>query len=82
MSKVIKVYTSESCPECTQTKKWLDGNSIVYQEVDVTNDEEARVELRKLRLRSLPVVEVKEEGKPDFVWGGFQHAKLRTLIEG
>lgn len=43
----VEVYTTDYCPYCVRAKQLLDVKDVDYTEVDVTNDDEARVALVK-----------------------------------
>lgn len=54
---MIKVYTTSSCVYCKLAKKFLDNRGVEYQELDVSQDAEAREELGKLS-SGVPVIDV------------------------
>ena len=37
----ITVYKMPKCAACERTKMWLDENDLVYDEVDITENEDA-----------------------------------------
>lgn len=41
----IEVYTTTYCPYCVRAKQLLDIKDLDYTEIDVTNDDAARVNL-------------------------------------
>ena len=43
----IKIFSTPSCPWCTRVKQYLDFNDIVYQNIDVSKDQQAAVEMVK-----------------------------------
>ena len=43
-SKVV-VYTTDYCPYCTAAKKLLKSKNVVFEEIDVTDDEAMREKL-------------------------------------
>jgi glutaredoxin 3 len=43
--KVVKVYSSPTCPWCKKVKQFLEANSIKYQDVNVAEDKAAREEM-------------------------------------
>jgi glutaredoxin 3 len=43
--KLIKVYSTPSCPWCKKVKSFLDANSIKYQDLNVADDKSARDEM-------------------------------------
>jgi len=70
----ITVYTKPQCPQCEQTKKWLDGRGIAYETRDVTADEGAREEALALGYLGAPVVVA-----GDHHWSGFRLDRLKAL---
>lgn len=47
MPATVEVYTTDYCPYCTRAKMLLDKKGIAYKEIDVSNDDNARMELVK-----------------------------------
>ena len=45
MVKPVKVYTTQTCPYCTQAKRLLQRKNVPYEEIDVSWDDEARMQL-------------------------------------
>jgi glutaredoxin 3 len=41
----VKIYTAPYCPFCVRAKRLLDRKQIVYEEIDVSGDDEARDKL-------------------------------------
>jgi len=57
--KAVKVYSTPTCPWCKKTKKFLEDNSIAYQDFDVGADKAAREEMvRKSGQMGVPVIEI------------------------
>ncbi|MGV0656040.1 glutaredoxin-like protein NrdH [Mycolicibacterium thermoresistibile] len=71
----ITVYTKLQCPQCEQTKKWLDGRGIAYETRDVTLNQEAREYVLGLGYRGAPVVVADGEH-----WSGFRVDRLKALV--
>ena len=46
-AKVVKVYSTPTCPWCKKAKKFLDANGIAYQDFNVAQDRAARDEMVK-----------------------------------
>ena len=44
----VKVYSTPSCPYCVMAKDYLKQKGIVYEEADVSEDEDALQEMVKL----------------------------------
>ena len=74
----IIVYTMPGCPQCKQTKRWLDNRNIYYDEIDVTTDREAYLYITDtLGYRQAPVVEVDREVH----WSGFNKENLEWFAQ-
>ena len=43
--KTVKIYTTPYCPYCVRAKRLLEGKGVPYEEIDVANDDQARIEL-------------------------------------
>ena len=52
----IKVYGTESCPQCQGAKQYLKQKGISFEYADVFKDEAAMKELEELGAMSLPVI--------------------------
>jgi len=50
---MVKVYCYERCTTCKKALKWLDGNDIKYQLIDIKKDNPDEETLRKLHAKSL-----------------------------
>lgn len=70
----VIVYTKPACPQCEQTRRWLDGRGIAYETRDVTVDEGAREEALALGYLGAPVVVADGEH-----WSGFRLDRLKAL---
>lgn len=44
MAEVI-IYTTNYCPYCVKAKQLLERKGIAFEEIDLTNDDEGRLEL-------------------------------------
>lgn len=58
MSKTIKLYSNTGCSKCAMLKRWMDMKKIQYQELNISEDEDARQNLISKGLRQLPQLEV------------------------
>lgn len=58
MSKNIVVYSNTGCAKCMMLKKWLDMKKIDYDELNISENEDARKHLIDAGLRQLPQVEI------------------------
>jgi glutaredoxin 3 len=43
--KLVKVYSTPTCPWCKKAKQFLDANGIKYQDLNVAEDKAARDEM-------------------------------------
>ena len=44
MTNII-IYTTTYCPYCEKAKKLLDKKQVEYTEIDLTNDDQGRIDL-------------------------------------
>lgn len=72
----ITVYTSPSCVQCEQTKKYLTSKELDYTVVDLSENQEAMDMVQELGFKSAPVV-VSPEGN----WSGFRPDIMARLAE-
>lgn len=62
MVNSIKVYSTPTCPWCKKVKQLLDDNKIVYQDIDVIQDKQAREEMvNKTGQIAVPVIDIDDE---------------------
>jgi len=59
MAKVVKVYSTPTCPYCTLAKRFLEENKVKFTEVDVAQDRKAgEYIVQKTGQMGVPVIEV------------------------
>jgi glutaredoxin-like protein NrdH len=63
----ITVYTSPSCVQCEQTKKYLTSKDLAYEVVDLSENPEAMEMVQGLGFKAAPVV-ITDKGN----WSGFR----------
>lgn len=74
---MIKVYTTATCPFCTQVKEFLEENGFDFEEVDASASDENREELmEKSGQMGVPVVDVDGD-----IVVGFEKDKLKDLLD-
>ncbi|WP_028582833.1 glutaredoxin 3 [Desulfogranum japonicum] len=58
----VTIYSSSRCPFCVKAKMLLDKKNIQYEEIDVTDDEEARKKLveKANGMRTVPQIFIGE----------------------
>lgn len=72
----IKVYSTPSCPWCTVAKNYLTSKHVQFEDVDVSRNREAAMEMvQKSGQRGVPVIDI--NGK---IIVGFDQATIDTLI--
>jgi glutaredoxin 3 len=76
MSKKILIYSTPTCTYCIILKKYLKEKSIPYEEVDVSQNEEAQKEMiEKSNQMGVPVVDIDGE-----VIIGFDKEKIDKIL--
>jgi glutaredoxin-like YruB-family protein len=76
MPKSVKVYSTPTCPWCIRTKQFLKDNNIVFEDIDVGEDEKAAEEMvAKSGQMSVPVLDI--EG---VIIVGYDVGKIRDTL--
>jgi glutaredoxin-like YruB-family protein len=74
--KVVKVYSTSTCPWCKMAKSFLDKNGIRYQDLDVAADKQARdAMIKKSGQTGVPVLEIDSE-----IVIGFNQQQLKEKL--
>jgi len=74
--KTITVYSTPTCPYCTQVKEYLKSKSVLFSEHNVATDLEARnAMVQKSGQLGVPVIEVNGQ-----IVVGFNRNKLEELL--
>jgi glutaredoxin-like YruB-family protein len=74
--KKIKIYSTPTCPYCTALKEFLKSHNIEFEDVDVSQDENAAKEMiEKSGQMGVPVVEIDGE-----IVVGFDKEKICQLL--
>jgi glutaredoxin-like YruB-family protein len=75
-NKNIRVFSTPTCVYCIVLKKWLDEKGVSYDEVDVSQDEEAQKEMvQKTGQMGVPVIMIDEE-----VVVGFDKERIAKIL--
>lgn len=62
MAKSIKVYSTTACPYCIRVKQFLKENNIVFEEIDVADNQAAAEEMvKKSGQMGVPVLDIEGE---------------------
>jgi len=56
----VIVYTGNHCPYCTQLKKYLNEQNIVFEERNVETNDQYAEELQSMGMSSIPVTVIGE----------------------
>lgn len=76
MSKVT-IYTTPTCAFCHAAKEWLEQKQVDFEEIDVSQNQEAAEEMvQKTGQMGVPVIFVNDQ----YVIG-FDQAKLEEALE-
>jgi len=62
MAKNVKIYSTPTCPYCVKAKEYLEEKSIVFDNVDVSTDQDqAQVMIDKSGQMGVPVLDIEGE---------------------
>lgn len=76
MAKNVKVYSTPTCPWCIRAKQFLQENNIVFENIDLSGNENAAEELmRKTGQMGVPVLDI--EGQ---IIIGFDKEKIKLAL--
>jgi glutaredoxin-like YruB-family protein len=74
----VKVYSTPSCPWCTVAKKYLSSKNVPFEDVDVSINREAAMEMvRKSGQRGVPVLDINGS-----IIVGFDQGAIDSLLRG
>ncbi len=60
--KPVKIYTTPYCPYCARAKRLLQRKNVPYEEIDVSWNDEARIDLaRRTGRRTVPQIFIGDE---------------------
>ena len=72
----VKVYSTPTCPWCSVTKDYLASKNVSFQDIDVTKDTSAAMEMvKKSGQRGVPVIEIEND-----IIVGFDQGKIDSLL--
>lgn len=76
MANQVKVYSTPTCPYCVRVKQFLKDNSIEFEDIDVSSNQQAGQEMvEKSGQMGVPVVEINGE-----IIVGFDQDKISQLL--
>jgi len=82
--KSVKIYTTPYCPYCVRAKRLLERKAVPFEEIDVANDDEARIALaERTGLRTVPQIFIGDEhvGGSDDLHALEQEGKLDGKLQ-
>jgi glutaredoxin 3 len=82
--KTVKIYTAPICPYCIRAKRLLDTKGVSYDEIDVSGDDEARIDLaERTGRRTVPQIFIGEHhvGGSDELHALEREGKLDALLQ-
>ncbi len=76
MEQKVKVYSTPTCPYCIRTKQFLKENSIEFENIDVSSNQQAAQEMiDKSGQTGVPVLDINGE-----IVTGFDKDKISQLL--
>ncbi len=76
----IKLYGGEFCPYCHMEKDFLKEHNIDFEYVDVQEDhEQAKYLVEQTNQNGVPVLEIIEDGKSEFIIG-FDKERIKERL--
>ena len=59
MAKIVKVYSTPTCPYCVRAKQFLKENAVSFSDIDVSSDQDAAQEMiKRSGQMGVPVIDV------------------------
>ncbi len=72
----VRVFSTKVCPYCVVLKQFLNDNKIEFEDLDVSENEEARKEMiEKTGQMGVPVIQIDDE-----IVVGFNKPKISQLL--
>jgi len=76
MDKKVKIYSTLTCPYCIRAKQFLKENNIVFEDADVSTNQEAAEEMVKISGQmGVPVLDIDGE-----IILGFDKQKIKQTL--
>jgi len=82
--KTVKIFTTPICPYCHRAKRLLDTKGVPYEEIDVSSDDQARMNLaERTGKRTVPQIFIGEQhvGGSDELLALDREGKLDSLLQ-
>ncbi len=76
MDKKVMVYSTPTCPYCIRAKQFLKDNNIIFEDIDVSNNQSAGEEMvSKSGQMGVPVLDI--DGQ---IIVGFDKQKIQQVL--
>jgi glutaredoxin 3 len=76
MAKNVKVYSTPACPYCIRAKQFLTDNNILFENYDVSGDQQKAEEMiQKSGQMGVPVLDIEGE-----IIVGFDKEKIKAAL--
>ena len=74
--KNVKIYSTPTCPWCIRTKQFLKDNNIIFEDVDVSSNQQATQEMiQKTGQMAVPVLDIEGE-----IIVGFDKERIKAAL--
>ena len=62
MPKLVKVYSTPTCPYCIRAKQFLKDNAVSFEDIDVSRNQDAAQDMiKKSGQMGVPVIDIEGE---------------------
>ena len=76
MAKNVKIYSTPTCPFCVRAKQFLKENDILFEDIDVSSDQnKAQEMIAKSGQMGVPVLDIDGE-----IIVGFDKGKIKEVL--
>ena len=76
MAKKVKVYSTPTCPYCIRAKQFLKDGAVVFDDIDVSKDQDAAQEMiKRSGQMGVPVIDIDGE-----LIVGFDKEKIKQTL--
>ena len=76
MAKNVKIYSTPTCPFCVRAKQFLKDSNILFEDIDVSSDQnKAQEMIAKSGQMGVPVLDIDGE-----IIVGFDKARIKEVL--
>jgi len=77
VGKIVKVYSTPTCPFCVRVKQYLKDNNIQFEDIDVSeNPDMAEKMIQRSGQMGVPVVEIDDD-----IIVGFDKERIKEALK-